>query len=73
MVISAKSTHETCSVLAHSEGNIKTSFLLKRTQVKKLRYISVVDEITQTEIIDQLLSKYISDWENNNGKIPVKQ
>lgn len=55
-----------------SEENTKASFWIRTSLVKKLRYISVMDEVTQTEIIDQLLSKYIADWEKKNGEIPKK-
>lgn len=66
----AKSSKTTLQV--ESEDNTKASFWIRTSLVKKLRYISVMDEVTQTEIIDQLLSKYIGDWEKKNGEIPKK-
>jgi hypothetical protein len=57
---------------AEGEENTKASFWIRTSLVKKLRYISVMDEVTQTEIIDQLLSKYIADWEKKNGEIPKR-
>jgi hypothetical protein len=68
MAKSAKSPKE-----SETQDTTKASFLLKTALLKKLRYISVVDEITQTDIIDQLLTKYVNDWEKKNGEIPAKQ
>jgi hypothetical protein len=51
---------------------VKASFNIKPELLKKLRYISVVDEETQTEIINRLLTDHIEKWEKKKGPIPGK-
>lgn len=51
---------------------VKASFNLNPDRIKQLRYIAVVDETTQTQIIDSLLESYIESWEKKNGPIPKK-
>lgn len=55
-----------------NEVTTKASFNLKPELVKKLRYISLMDETTQTVIIDKLLTDYIEKWEKKNGEIPKR-
>lgn len=50
----------------------RTSFILRPSLTSKLKYIAVVDQTTQTAIIDRLLSDYIEKWEKKNGEIPMK-
>lgn len=40
--------------------------------MRKLKYVALVDQTTQTEIVDKLLSDYIDKWEKKNGQIPLR-
>ena len=50
-----------------------TSFILYSDTKKKVNYISVMDEMDITEIVDTALNEYISKWEKKNGPIPEKK
>lgn len=50
----------------------KASFNLRPDIIKKLRYVAVVDETTQTDIVDKLLSEYIEKWQKKHGEIPLR-
>jgi|GEM_PF-4404670 len=50
----------------------RTSFVIRPSITNKLKYIALMDQTTQTEIIGKLLTDYIEKWEKKNGAIPVK-
>ena len=51
----------------------KTSFMLKESLFFKVKYITLVDKYSsQSELVEEALSKFIEDWEKKNGKIPVR-
>lgn len=52
------------------EENTKASYWLRSSLVKKLKYIALMSSTTQTEILDQVLTKFVADWEKKNGQIP---
>lgn len=54
------------------EGTTKASFNLRPTLLKQLKYIALMDDKTQTEILDATLSKFVADWEKKHGKVPLK-
>ncbi len=56
----------------NDEPTVKASFNLRPALVKQLKYIALMDETTQTEILNTQLSKFVQEWEKRNGKIPVK-
>jgi tartrate dehydratase alpha subunit/fumarate hydratase class I-like protein len=51
---------------------IKASYNLRPDRVKKLRKIAAQEELTQTEIMDKIISEYIDKWEKKNGPITLK-
>jgi predicted DNA-binding protein len=51
---------------------VKASFNLRPEVVKQLKYIALMEGTTQTQILDDLLTKYIEAFEKKNGKIPLK-
>ena len=52
------------------EGKEKTSVYLKTDQKKALKYIMYKEEKTFTDIVDDLIEKFIAKWEKDNGPIP---
>ena len=50
----------------------RTSFILHADTMKKIKYISLMDEKDITTSIDEALQDYISKWEKKNGPIPKK-
>jgi hypothetical protein len=50
----------------------KTSFNLKPSLMKKLKYISWKSEQSQTELVDKALNDLVNIWEKKNGAIPFK-
>lgn len=49
----------------------KTSMYLETNVLEKLRYISFMDRKTQTDVIGEALTEYITKWEKKNG--PAKR
>jgi len=54
------------------EPKEKANFVVKSTLIKKMKYIALVDDRYQADLIDEALTKLVSDWEKKNGVIPVK-
>jgi hypothetical protein len=50
----------------------KASFDLKTTTIKKLKYVSAVDDRFQNEILEEVLAEYFTKWEKANHKIQIK-
>jgi len=48
---------------------IPKTFRIEDRIVDKLKYIAYFEEISQTEIINESLQKYIDTYEKKNGKI----
>jgi hypothetical protein len=48
------------------------TFRLRPTLLKKLKYIALMDDTTQTDIVDSSLSEFIAKWEKKNGPVPIK-
>lgn len=57
---------------ANEEPKDKSSFNLKVTILRKLKYISAVDDRFQGDLVEEALEKYITDWEKKNGEIKLK-
>jgi|GEM_PF-5146035 len=49
------------------------TFRLPADLLKKVKYIAMMDDTTQTQILQSTLSEYVSKWEKKNGEIPVKK
>lgn len=50
---------------------IRTSMIIKPSLIRKLKYIALKDNVTQTAIVDSLVSGFIADWEKKNGEIKI--
>lgn len=50
----------------------RTSLYLSKEKIRSLKYIAFMSERTQTDIIDEALTDYITKWEKKNGPIPIK-
>lgn len=51
----------------------RTSLILYADTFKKVKYISLMDEIDITEIVEEALNEHVAKWEKKNGAIPKKQ
>ena len=51
---------------------LKASFNIKPEPIKRLRYGALMDETTQTDIVDKLLTDFLEKWDKKNGAIPFK-
>lgn len=58
-----------------STGDVltRTSFQLPSEMLKKLKYISMMEECSQREIVMKALWAYIDRWEATNGKIKFRK
>lgn len=56
---------------ADSEEKVRTTFVLPADLPRKLRYISLMDDILQQDIVAEALNDYIDRWEAENGKIKM--
>lgn len=56
---------------ADSEEKVRTTFVLSADLPRKLRYISLMEDILQQDIVAQALNDYIAKWEAENGKIKM--
>lgn len=50
----------------------RTALDLEKNVVHGIKYISLMDEKTQTDIINEALKNYIEQWEQKNGTIQKK-
>jgi hypothetical protein len=50
----------------------KTSLSIKALTKRSIKYISFMDGKTQTDIVEEALTSYITQWEKTNGPIPKK-
>lgn len=49
----------------------RATFFIEDDLLRKLRYIALMDTITQKDIINNSLRKYVNDWERKNEIIPL--
>lgn len=47
----------------------RATFVMDAEQMKKLKYISLVDDKMQKDILHEALESYIESWETSHGKI----
>jgi hypothetical protein len=62
----------TKTIKAASGSEKATAFRLPSPLLKKLKYISVMEETTQTDLIEKAILEIIAKYEKKNGTIPVK-
>lgn len=48
----------------------RTSFILEKSQVNKLRYAALVDDKTVTQVLSEIIGDYLSKWEDEHGSFP---
>ena len=56
----------------NSDSKERTTVILRTEMIRNIKYIAFSDEKTQTDIIDEALTEYVTKWENDNGPIPKK-
>lgn len=50
---------------------VRSTFVIPSELTKKVKYISLMDERLQQDIVADALSEYIAKWETENGKIKL--
>ena len=55
------------------EGETRATFIVDKALLKKIKYISVMETKLHKDIVNEALSKYIAEWEAENGKIKIKK
>lgn len=51
------------------EEEIRATFIVNPEIIRKLKYISLVESNLLKNVISEALTKYIDEWETDNGKI----
>lgn len=51
----------------------KTSYMIKDSTAHKVKYISLMESVSQSKIVEDALAKAVTEWERKNGQIPVKK
>lgn len=54
------------------EQKDRGSLYLTPDAMWKLKYIALMDQTTQTSIIEEALTDYFNKWEKKNGPVPKK-
>ena len=54
------------------DGKEAATFRLQPDLLKKLKYIALMENTTQTDLIEACVTDLITKWEKKNGPIPVK-
>lgn len=47
----------------------RTTLIISTDLLRKLKYVSLMEDITLTELVNDTFSLYVSKWENENGSI----
>lgn len=68
---SARKTSKRISENKSSDG-VRATFLLPADTVRKIKYISVMENIFQQDLVAKALDDYINRWEIQNGGISFK-
>ncbi|MCM1490480.1 MAG: hypothetical protein NC095_06610 [Muribaculum sp.] len=55
--------------MSSEKGKTRTTLVLPADMPRKLRYISLMENMLQQDIITEALNDYIDKWEAANGKI----
>ena len=51
--------------------DMRTSFIISSELVRKIKYISLMEDKIMKDIIDDALSLYVENWEQENGRIKL--
>ena len=51
----------------------RSTFIVSSELLRKVKYISLMDDRLQKDIINDALSLYVSKWEEDNGKITMQK
>lgn len=49
---------------------VRTTFLLDKTLLSKLRYIALAERKSMKSIVEDTLTAFVNDWEHNNAPVP---
>lgn len=49
--------------------NTRATFVISAELLHKLKYISLMDQRLQSDVLGEALSLYVDNWERENGKI----
>lgn len=55
-----------------TDGKEAATFRIKSELLKKLKYIAMKDNTTQTNLIEGAVMGIVAKWEKKNGPIPIK-
>jgi hypothetical protein len=50
----------------------KANFVVKASILKKLKYIALVEDLYQADIVNEAFEDYIGKYEKKNGEIKLK-
>lgn len=50
-------------------NEVRATFIVDPEVVRKLKYISLVEDQLLKDVVDVALNAYVDQWESNNGKI----
>lgn len=50
---------------------VRATFIVDQRQIKKIKYISVIEDCLLKDIVGKALEAYIVDWEAENGRIKL--
>lgn len=51
--------------------NTRATFIVSAELLRKIKYISLMDDRLQSDVVGEALSLYVSKWELDNGKIKL--
>ena len=52
-----------------NNDDTRTTLIISNELLKKIKYVSLMENSTLKEIVDDALSLYVSTWEKDNGEI----
>lgn len=52
-------------------GEARTTFIVNKELVRKLKYVSLVEQTPIKDFVARALEKELSEWETKNGKIKL--
>lgn len=56
-----------------AKKEIRATFIVDPELVRKVKYISLMDDRLQKDVINDALTEYISNWESEHGKIKMQK
>lgn len=52
-----------------NNDDIRATFIISAELLRKIKYISLMEDLLQKDVVGTALSDYVSKWEQENGKI----